>query len=261
MLTARGSGQHDQAVEFAKQGIHQHPRSDWLWRELGNELTTLDCLDEAEKSLNTARSLNPNADWLWRYFAGLYRKRKHLDKEIEALETLNRLGVATGYDLNQLGIAYHNDRHFVKALKYYHLSAAAESDTSPWFNMGLVFNDPEVSQDLDATDAYRLALALKPDHERAKEQLEATKRKLVPLANQARADATGLVQEDKFFECYISPYEMLQIEAGESIEELDVKVIQRAKKRLEAEIEVNDGKVSWLEDYPLDKSHAYLGCE
>ena len=66
VVTARDSGQHEQAVEFAKQGVRQHPRSDWLWRELGNELTKLDCLDEAEKALKTARSLNPNADWLWR---------------------------------------------------------------------------------------------------------------------------------------------------------------------------------------------------
>ena len=78
-----------------------------------------------------------------------------LEKEIEALETLYGLGVASGYDLNQLGIAYHNHKDLTKAIKYYRLSAAAESDTAPWFNMGLVFNDPEVSQDLDATDAYR----------------------------------------------------------------------------------------------------------
>ena len=34
--------------------------------------------------------------------------------------------------------------------------------------MGLVFNDSGVAQDVDATDAYRRALALNPDHERAK---------------------------------------------------------------------------------------------
>ena len=127
----------------------------------------------------------------------MHRKRKSLEKEIDALETLYGLGVATGYDLNQLGIAYHNQLDFAKALKYYRLSAAAKSDTAPWFNMGLVFNDSEVSQDVDATDAYHRTLALKPDHERAKEQLEATKQKLVSLANQARTAPTGLVQTDK----------------------------------------------------------------
>jgi tetratricopeptide (TPR) repeat protein len=185
------SGQHAQAVGSAQQGIRQHPRSDWLWRELGSELTTIDRLDEAEKALNTARSLNPDADWVWRYFAGLHRKRKSLDNEIEALETLNELGVATAYDLNQLGIAHHNHKNFPKALEYYRLSAAAKSDSAPWFNMGLVFNESELSQDVDATDAYRRALALTPNHERAKEQLEVTKRKLVPLADQARTAGDG----------------------------------------------------------------------
>jgi hypothetical protein len=74
-------------------------------------------LDEAEQALNNARSLNPNADWLWRYFAILYRKRKNLEKEIESLETLCGLGVATWHDLNQLGIAYHNHRDLANALK------------------------------------------------------------------------------------------------------------------------------------------------
>ena len=95
-------------MELAEQAVREHPRSDWLWRELGGELTKLDRLDEAENALDTAHRLNPKADWLWRHFAALHRKRKNLEAEIESLETLYSLGVATCYDLNQLGIAYHN---------------------------------------------------------------------------------------------------------------------------------------------------------
>ena len=158
MVAARDSGQHGQAVELAKQGVREYPRSDWLWRILGGELTELDRLDEAENALNTARSLNPNADWLWRFFAGLHRKRKNLDGEIESLETLCSLGAATWYDLNQLGIAYHNHRDLASALKYYRL-AAAKSEAAPWMNLGLVYSDPELSQDTDAADAFRCALS------------------------------------------------------------------------------------------------------
>ena len=50
---------------------------------------------------------------------------------------------------------------------------------------------------------------------------------------------------------------VLQLEESE---EPDAKTIQRAKKKLLQEIDVNDGKVSWLNDYPLDKSRA-LGLE
>ncbi len=184
------------------------------------------------------------------------QKRKNLEMEIEALENLHALGEANSTDLGHLGIAYHNYRNFAKAVEFYRLWAATEPNAAPFFNMGLVFNDAEVSQDADAADAYRRALALKPDYELARERLDATKRRLAPLAERARTTATGLVQPDECFHFYVSPFEVLQIGAAESVEELDVKAVQRAKKRLLQEIDLNDGKVSWLDDCPLDKSRA-----
>ena len=163
--------------------------------------------------------------------------------------------------LNQLGIAYHNYNYpdhpdLAKALKYYRLAAAAEPQAAPWVNLALVYREPELSQDADAADACRRALALKPDYERAKELLDTTKRKLVPLAAQSQSAATGLVQPDEFFESYISPFEMLQIEDVTVAEELDAKAIKKAKDRLIAELKLNDGMVGWLGDYSLDKARA-----
>ena len=256
VLAASWTGQHEQAVEFAKQAIRQHPRSDWLWRQLGNELTVCDRLEEADKALSNARSLNPDTEWLWRYYAALHKKRKNVEKEIEAWENLRTFGAANSNDLNSLGIAYHDHKNFAKALEFYRLSAATEPSVAPLFNMGLVFNDPEVSQDADAADAYRRALDLTPDYEKAKERLDVTIRKLEPLAERARTAAAGLVQSGELFQFYVSPFEVLQLEQVETLEELDVKTIQRAKKRLLQEIDLNDGKVSWLGDYPLEKSRA-----
>jgi len=257
VLAAHHSGQYEQAVEFAKQAVHQHTRSGWLGRQLGSELTATDRLDEAEKAFNNARSLLSNSDeWLWRYLAALHRKRKNLEKEIESLENLCTLGKATWTDLNQLGIAHYNHRNFAKAVEFYRLSAATESDTAPLFNMGLVFNDPEVSQDADAADAYRRALLLNPNYAQAKGQLEVAKQKLIPLAASAREAAAGLVRIEEHFQFFLSPFEALAIDDVEDVEAVDVKVIQRAKRRLLQEIDLNDGKVSWLDDYLLDKARA-----
>lgn len=256
VLAASGSDQHEEAVEFAKQAIRQHPRSDWLWGQLGSELLKTDHVDEAERALNNAHSLNPDSDYLWRHLAELHRKQKNLEKEIEALQKLCALDEANSTDLNQLGIAYYNHKNFAKALDYYRLSTEAKPSIYPLFNMGLVLNDPEVSQDADAADAYRRALALRPEYGPAKEKLDDTRGKLVPLAEHALAATTGLMQSDDLFRFYISPFEALPIDANELVEELDVKVIQRAKKRLLQEIELNDGKVSWLGDHSLDKGRA-----
>jgi len=257
VLAAHYSGEYQQAVEFAKQGIRQHPRSGWLWRQLGSELTTTGRLDEAEKAFDNARNLlNDTDEWLCRYLSALHRKRQNLEAEIGALENLWASGQANSDDLHWLGIAYYNDKNFSKALEFYRQSGATQPNFVLFYNMGRVFSDPEISQHADAADAYRRALALKPDYELAKEMLDTTRRKLAPLAQQALQAATGLVQLEDMYQFYLSPYEVLQIEALERVEELDVKRTQRAKKRLLQEIELNDGRVSWLNNYSLDKSRA-----
>jgi len=244
-------------VEVGEQAVSEYPCSAWLWRELGGELIEVDRLDEAEQALETALRLDPNAAWLWRRFAALHEKRDDLEGEIESLETLNSLGVAAWHDLIRLGIAYHYYRDLAKALKYCRLSAAAEPQAAaPWVNLAIVYSDQELSQDTDAADACRRGLALNPDYGGAKELLDTTKRKLVPLAAQAQSAATGLVQPKEFFDSYISPFEMLQIEDVTFAAGPDAKAIKRAKDRLNAELQLNDGKVSWLDDYSLDKARA-----
>jgi hypothetical protein len=189
-----------------------------------------------------------------------------------SLERICSSGVATFCDLHELGIAYHNYRDFAKAIKYLRLSAAAMPvgkellspwlTPNPWLSLAMVYSDSELSQDADAADACRRVLAVRPDHECktddecAKNLLETTKRKLVPLAAQALSAATGLVDSDEFFDFYISPLEILQIFEVTATNGLDTKAIQLAKKRLLHELELNDGKVSWLDDYSLDKARA-----
>lgn len=251
----------DEAIEAYKQSIRITPQADWVWTQLAKAFIDADRLDDAEKTLTTARSLNTRTPWLWRYYAELYRKQKNIPKEIESLEKIHESGEASGCDLNMLGIAYYNHGNYAKAVYFYRLSAEKLKDPTPLFNMGLVFNNPEVSQDVDATDAYRRALVFNPDHQRAKEQLEAIRHKLVLLSDLAKAAAMDLIQPAEYFQFYLNPFDMLQIEFGElsddeSYGEIDIKVIQRAKKRLLQEIDLNDGKVSWLGNHSLDRSRA-----
>ena len=157
-----------------------------------------------------------------------------------------------------LGIAYYNSKppNFAKALEFYRLAATNDPDTAYFFNMGLVFNDAQISQDADAADAFRRALLLNPSYEKAKERLDATKLKLLPLAEQARSEASVLVQPDNYFQFYQNPFEVFPIEFSGALDELDAKAIQRAKKKLFGEIDLNDGRVEWLENHPMDRSRA-----
>ena len=246
----------DEAIEAYKQSIRITPQSDWAWRQLAKTLLDADRLDEAEKILTNARSLNANSPWLWRHYAELYHKQQNIPKEIESLEKIYESGEANGSDLTWLGIAYNYHGNYAKAIHFYHLSYVKLEDTAPLFNMGLVFNNPDVSQKVDAADAYRRALALNPDHQRAKEQLEVTRQKLVPLADCAKAAAMDMIQPDEYFQFYLSPFETLQVEPEKSVDKLDVNAVQQAKKRLLQEIDLNDGEVSWLGGHSLKRSRA-----
>jgi tetratricopeptide (TPR) repeat protein len=250
------SGEHDKSADFVKQAVRAYPRSDWLWRQLGSELITLDRLEEAGNALQNAKGLNLNAPWLWRYLATLHEKQSDNAKEIEAWENLGELEELDSNELNKLGIAYYKLGNFGKALGLYRRSAAKSPSAAAYFNMGLVYNHAEFSQDADAADACRRALALTPTFQEAINPLEATKQKLLPLAERARSEAGVLVQRDNYFRFYLNPFEVLPIALDGSLDELGDKAIQRATKKLLAEIRLNDGRVEWLEGHAIDESRA-----
>lgn len=251
----RQCGQHEHAVIVAKQGIQHHERSAWLWMQLGSEFTALERLEEAETALDQSHRLNPRVPWLWRYYADLHRKRKEYSAEINALETIVELNEASGNDLNLLGNAHRNNGNNAKAVECYRRSFAKSPKVEPLFNMGLVFADPELSQDADAADVHRRALKLNPNYDGSKKQLHGIKLKLVPLAERARKASAGLVPLDKRFAFYVSPIETLNLTHMADVEELEPRVIQRANRKLLAAIELEE-TVSWLDDHRLDKSRA-----
>src|ERR1035441_2337246 len=126
VLAVRCGVQSEVAVDVGKEAVRHYPHSAWLWRELGNALIKCDRLDEAEKALANARSLEPGAEWLWRYLAALHKKQKDTAKQMAALERLSALGKASANDFCTLGIACHNERDFGKAIWWYRRSFMAE---------------------------------------------------------------------------------------------------------------------------------------
>ncbi|MDA0836068.1 MAG: hypothetical protein O3A29_22580 [Planctomycetota bacterium] len=131
---------------------------------------------------------------------------------------------------------------------------ATETEVSSIFINGQVYGDPEISQDVDATDAYREALFLRPGFLAAKTSLELTKRKLIPLARKAYTVFVGIIPQDKWFQFYLNPFEVFQFDKLQDIDQLDIKSIQRAKKKLLQEIDLNDGRMDWIGGFQLNKS-------
>ena len=196
---------------FCKEGLHHHPRSWWLWETLGYSLVQVDRLDEAEKALQHATDLHSNSPALWRQWATIHQKRKNFIREAEALEVVDSLGAATGYDLNLLGIAYYNHRppEFAKALAAYTRAASILKQEHIYRNIGLVYSLPDVSQDLDASDAFRRSLSIVSDYDLAKNSLATTKKKLLAITERAIGLGGQLLKPEERFQFYINPFEAL----------------------------------------------------
>ncbi|MFH1259732.1 MAG: tetratricopeptide repeat protein [Elusimicrobiota bacterium] len=226
----------------------------YSWRELGNVLVSDRKYDEAKRRLEKAQWLDEDDPWLWRYYARLYRDQKQYSKEIMALLKVELLEVATPYDLCLIGIAFHNNNDFFKALNYYYKSLIAYdySDSAPLLNMALVYSHPDVSQDIDAADSYQRVLIINPALEEAKAPLKGIIEKLTPLAQRAKEEfASLLIGDNDHYRFYINPFEAFDIQ------DFDVKLVHRARKKLLSEIELNGGRVSWLSNQLIDKSHVY----
>jgi hypothetical protein len=75
-----------------------------------------------------------------------------------------------------------------------------------------------------------------------------------PPANQEPPGSSDLLQPKEYFDYYLNPFEVFQIESNKITGQLVVAEIQRAKKLLVHELRLNDGRVEWLNGLSLDES-------
>jgi len=232
------------------------------WAQYGVVLAANNQVKQGLKALSHALQLDPEQAFAARQAARICGECKDSDGEIHYLTRLDAMGQADGNDLNSLGIAYWEKKHFRKAIDYYHRSAAHLESCAPYFNLALVYNHDEVSQDVDAIDCLERALWIDPEYDKARKRLDAIKPKLEKLAQDVLKEGeSGLGSED-WYKNYINPFELLvgaNYEYG--LDDYDTKTIQRLKKHLLQEIELEDGCIHYIDSLIIDRSKAIGVCE
>jgi len=258
ILACHYCGQFEDSATFLQQAIHHHSHSGWLWKQLGCELTEVGRFDEAIKAFDAAmRIVGCDDVLLLRYRSVLYRKMKNYEAEIETLEALSLQGEATSSELNELGVVYNRQKNYPKALQFFSLSLKIKKNEIPFYNMGIVFNNLEVRRNVDAADAFRMALLINPQYHLAKEKLDSIKTSLLVIGESAGEMSKDIVRKSEYYQFYVNPFEVFQIDISPE-KEWDVISVQRAKKKLLQDIKLDDGKISRMNDFPLDKSRALL---
>lgn len=231
------------------------------WTKLGLALLQTGDKLRAKKHFEKAVQLDSDETDAFVELATLYERDKQPEEELGALTALEALVDLTAYQLNRLGILHHDRKDFYLAIQYYRKVAAKSSSPAGFFNLGLAFNEPEVSQDVDAVDAWRRVIERDPGHERAPKSIASVMPKLTELRRRVQAQTKPLLDQNQWYSCYINPYELLRLDVDLDLEDIDVKALQRARKTLLQEIELEDGRIEWMPGLQIDRSKAIGICD
>lgn len=220
--------------------------------ETGENKQTQECFERAVK-------LKPDeVDALFK-LANIYQSNKQPEDELRVRTALDELIQLGPYELNRLGILYHEKKEFYTALRYYR--RVAKESTAGLFNLGLVFSAPEVSQHADAVDIWRKLLEVDPNHDRVNTSINNLLPRLTRLRNDVLALSENVLRPNQWYSHYINPLDLLGFDNTINIDTLDSKAIQRAKKALLQEIELEDGCVAWMPALRIDRTRAMAICE
>ncbi len=202
--------------------------------------------------------------------------KEQYEQELSILKKIENL---TGFNVSQniryANINYHFNRPHT-AIRYWRKAMTPDKEHAPklWrgekpssenpairFNLGLGYNHELISQDSDAIDMWRIALHYNPDYSPSIKMIEKTLPRLKSLAEKVRSESNRYLPKEFWYNTYTNPFELLAAGDEISLEELDTKKLQRLKKNLIQEIELEEGKISWLENIHVDKSFAISLCD
>ncbi|GAW87563.1 superkiller protein 3 [Bathymodiolus platifrons methanotrophic gill symbiont] len=240
------------------------------WARYGAALQKIDDSDaEALDAFERAIQIDPDHETALTGLAELYREldsKDHddADKEIYVLSRLDDIqGGLTSNQLNRLGILYYNSKRFFEAIKYWDRNIQFNTEFSSLFNLGLVYNHPEVSQDADAVDIWRLTLKHHPDRTKVKDNISKLLPRLLVLAEEALQRGQTVLNHAQWYQNYINPFELLNYQDDQLIdsEDIDIKKIQKLRKRLIHELELEDGHIPWMESLFIDRSKVINLCD
>jgi tetratricopeptide (TPR) repeat protein len=261
------------AIPHFKKTLELSPSFAYGWHRLGlaykTDGQTLDAIDCWE----TATEIDQERAATLKLLLGSYRELANDDDNEKIFNTLKRIddqGALDTEDINSLGIEYYKRKDYNNAIIYFRRYASESLGGQAalgLYNLGLAYSAPEIRRNIDAIDAWEFALYLIPTYEKAKVSHERVLAPLLKLQERVRSNKVALISTDQWYSNYINPYELLALEHPMGIrnigirytnpwESIDIKQIQKAKKRLIQEIDLEDGHVQWMPGLRIDRSMA-----
>lgn len=264
-LSRQGLKDWKNAVIAFQKAVELNPSSDDGWAWLGYLHAKLNDVKREEESCRKSLKLNSKNIFSMNAISNILAKRDKKNENEEELLLLEAID-SEAKDLNstqtsRLATLHYRIGNYHEAIRYW-----ARSNTKSWsesntHNIGLAYNVSEISQDADAVDMWRLALESNPNFQPSVDMIAKVLPRLSNLRKSVKSSVTNLLKSDELFDLYINPFQLLDIKSEVDLEHIEPKIIQKYKQRLLQEIDLEDGRVSWLDGAHIDKSRAIQACD
>jgi tetratricopeptide (TPR) repeat protein len=260
-------GDAKNALPAIERTLELAPHFSLCWTRYGATLLKTGDEDSAQDAFENALEQDPEQEEALKVLADIYSRQNKDnqqtdERELAILTSLEDVSGLSSNQLNRIGILHYQKKNFFEAIKYWERGVPLSDGPASLFNLGLVYNQPEVSQAVNAVDLWRLTLKCYPNYSKAQEQIDSILPRLLTLAKTAIIKLKmTLLPKDQWYGFYLNPFELLNPPNDLLFEDFDAKTIQRLKKALLQEIELEEGIISWMSGLHVDKSKAIGICE
>lgn len=254
---------YEKAVGALRKTVELSPYFAYGWTKLGKAYLQVGDEEKAKASFEMAVELE-NEEYALEPLAKIYRNENDEEQdeaEIAVLGKLDDYQSLDTYQLNRLGNLHYRNKNYFEAIKFWKRDVSTSFSIFSRFNIGLAYSQISIPQLADAIDMCRLVLKYDPDYDRALQHIAKTLPALIIRAEKTRDVTCTILSEDEWYRFYLNPFQLIDAPDDLEIEDFDPKIIQKLKKKLLQEIDLEDGAISWLDGFVVDKSRAISLCD
>lgn len=263
-LSRKALGDTKNEIVALRKTVELSPDASNTWARLGDLLLKAGEKDEAKEAFEMTLACDEEQTTALEGMSSILTDENDEDQdeeEISILERIERLSSLSSFQINRFGILHFRNGRTHEAIRCWKMEIWQARHPSQRHNLGLAYNRDSISQDADAIDMWRLTLRDWADYEPSKKSIAKVLPRLLDLAEKARRQATTLLPKEQWFDHYMNPFQLLNPPEDADVDELDAKALQKLKKSLLQEIDLEDGAVSWMPGVTIDKSRAIGLCD
>ena len=247
---------NDVALEAFEKSLELYEENAYRWARFGKALKRDGQDDVAIDAFETALKIDPTQEDALKELVTYYcwdgeHKNTELGyKYLKALDDNHEL--TSDHYINKLGGYYYARSLYLDALRCFKRCIKYSNFEFGLYNAGLSYK--ALGQNLNALDTWYEGIKYYPEYEIQKTDFD----RLLEVFRQnvSKIGKKEILEEKDWYEEYLNPFELLDISTDEDIDEISSKEIQSYRKLLLQEIDLEDGKVSWLHLKTIDKSRA-----